>query len=334
MRALLPYLDEYWHEQVLNRGLDRTDFSLTSYPPNSPLMCRPDWRSDGGLAALRSQALDSFGTSIAICNTLHGAIALHTEDMAAAFCRAVNTWVAREWLDAEPRLRASILIPAQSPELSVEEIEHCAADPRFVQVLMLVMGDQPLGRRQYWPIYRAAERLGLPIGIHAGSLYRHAPTAMGYPSYQLEDYVGQAQAFDSTLLSLITEGVFDKFPALRVVMMESGITWLPTFLWRTNKIWRGLRAEVPWVRQPPAEIVRQRVRFTLQPLDAPPGADMLARTMDQIGSDDFLLFSTDYPHFHFDAENVVPEGLSPSLVHRMMIDNPLATYPRIKELVA
>ena len=57
-----------------------------------------------------------------------------------------------------------------------------AGDRRFVQVLMLVMGEMPLGRRQYWPIYAAAERHGLPIGIHAGSSYRHPLTPVGWPS--------------------------------------------------------------------------------------------------------------------------------------------------------
>jgi predicted TIM-barrel fold metal-dependent hydrolase len=334
VRQLLPYFDEYWREQITNRGLERNDFSLTSYPAAAPLFGRPDWRPAQGLpgrnaATLCAEALDPFGSSHAILNVLHGCQALYTEDMALAFCRAINDWVAREWLDRDPRLRAAIVIPIQNPDLAAEEIERVAADRRFVQVLVLVMGDMPLGRRGYWPIYRAAERLGLPVGIHAGSTYRHAPTPMGFPSFHLEDYVGQAQAFDSQLLSLIAEGVFAKFPALKIVMIESGFTWLPTFLWRTNKIWRGLRAEVPWVKRPPAEIVRESVRFTLQPVDAPPDAAMLTRTMEQIGSDDVLLFSTDYPHWHFDGEDVLPEGLPAATLRKLLVENPLATYPRL-----
>ncbi len=259
---------------------------------------------------------------------------LYTEDMSLAFCRAINDWMAREWLDRDSRLRASIVIPIQNPEMAAEEIERVAADPRFVQVLVLVMGDMPLGRRAYWPIYKAAERLGLPIGIHAGSTFRHAPTPMGFPSFHLEDYVSQAQAFDSQLLSLITEGVFTKFPLLKVVLIESGFTWLPTFLWRTNKIWRGLRAEVPWVQRPPAEIVRDCVRLTLTPVDGPPDAAMLERTMEHIGSDEVMLFSTDYPHWHFDGDDVMPEGFSDASIRRMMIDNPRATYPRLAAATA
>src|SRR5262245_15492956 len=123
VKALLPYLDDYWREQIVNRHIDRMPFQLTSYPPNSPLSARPDWRSSRDLGALRRHALDPFGTRFAICNTLHGAFALNNEDMAAALCSAVNEWVARELLDREPRLRASILVTAHSPQLAAAEIE-------------------------------------------------------------------------------------------------------------------------------------------------------------------------------------------------------------------
>ena len=109
--------------------------------------------------------------------------ATFSEDLGAAMARAVNDWIAREWLDRDPRLRASIVVPQQNAELAVAEIERCAADRRFVQVLLLVSGELPLGRRQNWPIYAAAERHGLPIGIHAGSTYRHPNTPVGWSSY-------------------------------------------------------------------------------------------------------------------------------------------------------
>ena len=47
------------------------------------------------------------------------------------------------------------------------------------------------------------------------------------------------------MLSLIYEGVFLKCPGLKVVLMESGVSWLPAFMWRANKTWRGVRVEVP-----------------------------------------------------------------------------------------
>jgi predicted TIM-barrel fold metal-dependent hydrolase len=128
-------------------------------------------------------ALDPFGTQIAICNCLYGVQATFSEDLGAAVARAVNDWIAREWLDRDPRLRASIVVPQQNPELAAAEIDRCAADRRFIQVMLLVSGELPLGRRQNWPIYAAAQRHGLPVGIHAGSTYRHPNSPVGWASY-------------------------------------------------------------------------------------------------------------------------------------------------------
>jgi len=335
--VLLPYLDDYWRDQLVNRHIDRYSFVLTSYPPYSPLSARPDWRQISGLPAgdidaIRRHALDPFGTRLAICNVLHGAVALFNEDMAAALCAAVNDWTAKELLDREPRLRASILLPVHNPALALREIERLAPDRRFVQVLLLAMGEMLLGRRTYWPIYAAAEKHGLAIGIHAGSTYHHAPTPSGWPAHRVEDYVAQSAAFESQLLSFLTEGVFQKFPALKLVLIESGVTWLPTLLWRTNKTWRGVRPEVPWIDRPPAELLREHVRLTLQPLDVPRGdPQRFARVLDHVGSDRMLLFSTDYPHWHFDGEDVLPDGLTDDTLRRFMIDNPLETYPRLRD---
>src|SRR6185503_1155996 len=123
-KALLPYLGAYWRDQVADRHIDTYPFMLTNYPPNAPISARPDWRQPNGapggtLDMIRSQALDPFGTRFAICNVLHGAVALFNEDMAMALCSAVNDWVAKELLDREPRLRASILVPVHNPEHAV-----------------------------------------------------------------------------------------------------------------------------------------------------------------------------------------------------------------------
>src|SRR6185503_1289728 len=120
-----------------------------------------------------------------------------------------------------------------------------------------------------------------------------------------------------------------KFPSLKVVFAESGFTWLPPFMWRANKTWRGVRAEVPWVKVPPAEIVRDHVRFTIQPIDEPPDGGILEQIIDQIGSDKVLLFSTDYPHWHFDGMHALPKNLSRDLVKKILVDNPLEAYPRL-----
>lgn len=330
--TLLPYLDDHWQEQVVSRAIDGLD--LTSYPPLMPLAGRADWRPKKGkpgsdFEMVRTQALDGLGSSHAILNVLYGAQAVFDPYMASAFCKAINDWIAAEWLARDSRLRASILVPMQEPDLAVEEIERRAADHRFVSVLVLAQGEALLGRRQYWPVYKAAERHKLPIAIHAGSQYRMAPTSIGWPSYRYEFYLAEAQAFQAQVLSLVLEGVFGKFPGLKVVLCESGVSWLPGFMWRTNKTWRGVRVEVPWVDREPAAIMRDHIRLTTQPFDAPPDKAGVEQLMDQIGSDRMLLFSSDYPHWQFDGQDPIPRDIPAAIVQRMCVDNPLETFPRL-----
>lgn len=350
-RELLPFLDDYWRELTTMRGFDRTVLNLNSYPPTTPLAARRDWlpgtdrvaigsgRSggDAGMqrpgsdaAGMASQLLDPFGIDVAICNPLHGAALLHSEEYAAVFCSAVNQWIRKNFLDRDPRLRASITVPLDYPEGAVEEIERCSDDPRFVQVLLLASGAAPLGKRRYWPIYEAASRHGLQIGVHAGSAYRFPTSPIGWPSYYLEDYVNNAQAFESQLMSFVGEGVFTKFPDLKVIFIESGFMWLPSAMWRANKTWKGVRPEVPWIKELPSEIIRRHFRFTLQPVDEPPAPEQLSAVLEQLGSDELLLFSTDYPHWHFDGLDAVPGTIPAALTARMQWENALETYPRLK----
>src|SRR3954471_14880504 len=66
MGVLLPYLDDYWREMVSIRALDRLNLSLTSYPQNAPLSCRPDWklaeghRPGSSLEAMQAHVLDRY----------------------------------------------------------------------------------------------------------------------------------------------------------------------------------------------------------------------------------------------------------------------------------
>ena len=55
--------------------------------------------------------------------------------------------------------------------------------------------------------------------------------------------------------------------------------------------------------------------------------------MNQIGSDEMLLFATDYPHWQFDGDAAVPEGRQSGLARKMMVENPLRTYARPGETV-
>ncbi len=109
---------------------------------------------------------------------------------------------------------------------------------------------------------------------------------IGWGSYLTEDYVLQSAAFESQLLSLVSEGVFAKFPDLKVVFMEIGLPWLPrVFMARQQDLARRARRSALGQDDRQRTSCVDHVRFTVQPIDEPPDAGMLEHVLDQIGSD-------------------------------------------------
>lgn len=312
VQALYPYLSPHWVEYCRQSAFHGP--ADTPYPPHAPTTVAPLWRDaeprpGSSVEAVRRQLLDPLGTDLAILTCTYAVESIHNPDTAAAIASAVNDWQRVEWLDREPRLRASIVVPSQQPEMAAAEIDRVAADRRFVQVLLPVRSAMPYGNRHFHPLFEAATRHGLVVAMHFGGAPGNPPTGAGWPSYYVEELVGMAQIFQTQLLSLVVEGAFDRFPGLRVACVEGGFTWVPSLLWRLDKEWKGLRRDVPWVRRAPSAYIRH-VRFTTQPLDAPPGAGALAGLLEDTDLAGLLLFATDYPHWHFDTlAEAVPGGL-------------------------
>ena len=61
------------------------------------------------------------------------------------------------------------------------------------------------------------------------------------------------------MTSLVIEGVFERFPRLKVVMIEGGFAWLPALAWRLDKLFERMRSEVPHLKKKPSEYIRQHI---------------------------------------------------------------------------
>jgi predicted TIM-barrel fold metal-dependent hydrolase len=136
-----------------------------------------------------------------------------------------------------------------------------------------------------------------------------------------------AQAFQSQVISLACEGIFERFPGLRVVLMEGGFAWLPSLMWRLDKHWKRLRDEVPLLKRPPSEYIREHMWATTQPMEEPANPKHLLQVIEHLGSDDMLMFSTDYPHWDFDdPDRAFPVRLPPALKQKIFSENARALY--------
>lgn len=329
--VLRSYLDEPW--QNYHRTYGSRGFDGSHYPRAMPNAARHDaWPEDGtppgsNLPLLQEQLLDRWNIEIGVLNPLVGAGEQRNLAFGAAFARATNEWQLAEWLEPEPRLRASIIVPWEDGQLSAAEIDRWGSHPGFVHALLIARTKEPLGRRKYWPMYEAACRHDVPIAIHFGGAGGVPITGSGYPNHYIEDHGGMPQTFQSQVISLIFEGVFKEFPTLKFVLIEGGFAWIPPMLWRMDSAWRKLGSEVPHVTEPPSDLFRRHFWVSTQPMEEPFQPEQFRQLLGQMDMDDRLLFATDYPHWDFDApDRAFPVPLDKERRRKFMAENARALY--------
>jgi uncharacterized protein len=250
-------------------------------------------------------------------------------DYSAAVVSAMNDVVAQDWLPVDERFRASLVVSPGDPELAAREIHRVGDHPGFVQVLMPSGARMPYGQRFFHPIYAAAVEHDLPVGIHPGSEgvgVSGPPTAAGYPTTYFEWHTGLVGSYMAHLISLVTEGVFHRFPTLKFVLIEGGVSWLPPLLWRFDKNWKALRQSTPWLDRPPSEVVREHVLLTTQPLEEPDNAEHFRRVLEMFDAGRMLMFSTDFPHWDGDTPDFAARAFPPELRRRVMSETARELY--------
>jgi predicted TIM-barrel fold metal-dependent hydrolase len=283
---------------------------------------------------VKEQYLDRRGVDLAILTGSLLSLGVQPNaDLAAAIAAGVNDWTLETWVRPFDCYKGSILVAQQDPAQAVAEIHRLGDDPGMVQVLLGSASEAPLGRRAYHPIYAACVEHGLPLGLHMGGEgtgISSPSTAVGHPTTYFEWYGSLPQGYMAHIMSMITEGVFERFPDLKVVLYEGGVFWLPHLMWRFDKNWKAQRSETPWVKRPPSSYVLGHFYSTTYPLEAAPDPRYLHEVLDMISGDQRLLFASNYPNWElgdpFEMIRDVPE----SMRQRVMVDNAVALYgPRL-----
>jgi predicted TIM-barrel fold metal-dependent hydrolase len=301
-----------WH-----RGIYREDsFPVEGGTPGS------------SLEMLRSQLLDPFGISRAILSPLETLAWVQYGPLGAELARGMNELQRDHWLDQDDRLYAAITVPTEDPRAAAKEIRRIAAlDRRFVQVLVLVGSRDPLGHARYWEIYEAAVECGLPVAPHVGG-FPGTTSPVGSMAYQVARHSVWPTAYQTHVTSLVASGVFDRLPELQFVLEEGGFTWMPSLMWRLDRVASEVGAHgVELNGRLPSEIVREHFYFTTQPIDEPARPEYLRSTIAEMGMVDRIMFASDYPHWDFDSPSRVLREISSADRERVFTSNAERLYP-------
>jgi predicted TIM-barrel fold metal-dependent hydrolase len=233
-------------------------------------------------------------------------------DVAAAVARATNDWTIEEWLPADARFLGSIVVATADPAQAAEEIARLARHPRMVQVYTAAPPCL-LGDRFMYPIYEACDRFQLPLTVHVGGgdigVSLGHKGLIGYATSYCEAHIAMCIPAIGHVISAVMEGIFEKFPRLKVVIAECGTAWLPFVMWRMDMEFLQGREDVPWLTKPPSEYLKQSIRFTTQPLEEPPRPADLVTLLELIEGRRMLIYSSDYPHFDADDPKIIAQRL-------------------------
>ena len=332
---LKPYMTARWWDHFQTYGARKRNGIAKGhpYPKTGPSdgARRDAWPPDGSppgsdLDFLRAQHLDFYGVDYGIINPLWVGSGDQNMGLSAALASAHNDWQLEHWSIPEPRLRPSIVVNYDDASPASAEIRKRAKEFDYAQVMLLSRSAEALGRKRYWPIYEAAVEHGLPVGVHVFGFSGLAVTPTGWPSFYMEEMSAHGTSVSAIVASMVFEGLFEHLPELKIVFIESGFGWLPSLGWRLDKCWARMRGEVPHVRRPPSEYIREHVFVTTQPIEEPNNPKHLEDVFDWIGWDN-VMFSSDYPHWDFDDPlHVIPKSLGAERQRKILSGNAKKLY--------
>ena len=355
---VVDYLDRGWHEFVISRfTVDWQDHlrgrgerpAVMGPNPLTPMHAyrypgpaklaggngHPDASVTTDPARLVDEYLAPRGIARAVmCNDVAMMIpGLPNPRLSVALSRAINDWTVDRWLgDSSGRLCGTVVVPNQIPEDAVAEVRRVGSHPGMVGVLMAANGlGKPFGHPAYHPIYAAAEELDLPIIIHAGpegsmdslSTAHDGGAASTYAAYSA--LISHSTA--NHVSSLIAQGVFDRHPQLRVLLVGSGAAWVTPFLWKFDTNFKGARGDAPWMTKLPSDYFRAHFKIAAYPVDPVPRTDQLQKYYEALGGfEELLCFASGFPSYDAVEVDTWEELLSSSWQRKVMHDNAEALF--------
>ena len=234
-----------------------------------------------------------------------------SREWAVAACIAYNRWLHERFLSKSPRLKGMALLPIQHVDSAVAELRYAVKELGMMGGMLPSNGEgikTHLGDDIYWPIYEEAEKLGCCLAVHVGSLHHLGMDS--FSTYYPVHAVGHPVGIMIQAAGMLSHGVFERFPNLRVGFLEGGATWVPFFMDRLDRSYHeghlqtdadGVVLGGPRPGEKARDFFKRHVRAGRIFVGFDCDDDGLGFAVSKAGRDAFL-FGSDFPHEVFDAK--------------------------------
>jgi hypothetical protein len=219
-------------------------------------------------------------------------------EIEAELATAYNRWIVEQVLPHEPRMKAMLYLPYNTPEAAEATVKRFLGAPGVVGFLVTSTRYQPVHANEYMRLYAMLEEADMPIGFHAHHNWNNEYTrhlnrflSMHAISFVLSNLVH--------LTNWVINGLPVRFPKLKVLWIESGLAWLPFLMQRLDHEYLMRVSEAPLLKRLPSEYISEMF-YTMQPMEAT-NLKLLEGTFEAIRADTQLLYASDWPHWDFDV---------------------------------
>jgi predicted TIM-barrel fold metal-dependent hydrolase len=284
--------------------------------------------SDPGLVGAR--LFTGAGVDVAVLHPMTRGT-LPDRRLTSAVLAAHNEMMVTRWLDAgefADRYRGTIRVNPEDVPGALREITRWKDHPRVVQVGIPLQSRELYGKPQFWPLWEAAAAAALPVAAHieTGSGIGFAPTPSGN-TRTYEQYLGfMALNYVYHLMNMIAEGVFERFPDLKVVWADGAADALTPFTWRMDTFGRPHLEQTPWAPRMPSDYLPGHVYFVEGSLDGPGDVDFAGEWLAFTGKDRMVMFGSSFPHWQLNDPATLPSALSAEQRDRISWRNAAELY--------
>lgn len=212
-------------------------------------------------------------------------------ELGAAYCRIYNDWIIEFCQHNPERLFPALTLPWTSIDESIKELDRTSHVPsRAVQAPSGSPNDIPFGDSHWDDLWAKFQDEDLPVSLHVGSAGT-STNSIHYPELITPGWLLFTNATDIQLsfLSFFQGAVFDRFPGLKLVVLESGCAWMPWLLHRMDEKFEILGFTID-LKNKPSEYFQERCWISMDPDD-----QLGVFTIQYLGADS-VIWAYDYPH--------------------------------------